>query len=50
MKKFIFFDIVSLTLCLESLILQQGADSSMVQGESFFADSVNNTHIVNTAH
>ena len=33
MKKFIFFDIVSLTLCLESLILQQGADSSMVEGK-----------------
>ena len=34
MKKFIFFDIVSFTLCcLESLILQHGADSSMVQGK-----------------
>ena len=35
MKKFIFFDIVSLALCLESLTLQRGADSSMVQGEMF---------------
>ena len=34
MKKFIFFDIVSFTLCLESLILQQGADSSLVEGKS----------------
>ena len=33
MKKFIFFDIVSFALCLESLILQQGADSSMVDGK-----------------
>ena len=34
MKKFIFFDIVSFTLCcLESLILQHGADSSMVEGK-----------------
>ena len=33
MKKFIFFDIVSFTLCLESLILQQGADSSLVEGK-----------------
>ena len=35
MKKFIFSDLVPLLLCLESLVLQQGADSSMVQGKLF---------------
>ena len=36
MKKIVFVDVVSLTFFLESLMLQQGADSSMVDGKFYF--------------
>ena len=36
MKKIVFVDVVSLTFFLESWMLQQGADSSMVDGKFYF--------------